>query len=296
MALAHRCAASERLLRVIPTSRGAWMVGAPLARLLPACCRQVCLTLSAEDTTVQIEFDLTDPVQFAMLQHRHLDVGTAAVICALLVEGDTYIDVGANWGYFACIASHVVGTSGLVLAMEPNRDAFRRLQDTVHRNVLVNVLGVSFAASEEAGRHVSLKRLFFRQTTSSFVREANDVVPSGTVTNTVDYLCRKAGGRPARLLKVDVEGAELQVLKGARELLGDARPWVILEVSSYSRRFNYSPREVHEFMRVLGYIRAYAISDEPNRPVLSLVSDAAQGQILFQPAAQELPLSLGASP
>ena len=219
------------------------------------------------------------------------------MICAVLLEGDTYIDVGANWGYFACIASQVVGTSGLVLAVEPNRDAFGRFQDTVHRNGLVNVLGVSFAAYDDVGRRVSLRRMFYRQTTSSFVRATDGGSPSDVVTNTVDYLCHKASGRSVRLLKVDVEGAELAVLKGARGLLGDVHPWVILEVSSYGSRFGYSPDEVYQFMRTLGYARAYFINDETERAgaVGRVLDNEVQGQILFQPADRDLPSSLDVS-
>lgn len=294
--LSYSCAAAEWLLRVVPSGRGTWIVGAPLARLLPQGCRRARLSLLSEETMVPVEFDLGDPVQFAMVRNGHFDLGTATVICALLAPGDTYIDVGANWGYFACIASRVVGISGLVLAIEPNLDAFRHFQDTVHRNGLVNVLSVNVAAFEEVGRRVSLRRPFYRQTTSSFVCETDTDAPASIVTNTVDYLRNKVGGGPVRLLKVDVEGAELPVLKGARELLSDLRPWVILEVSSHAVRFGHSPQEVYDFMRTFGYVRAYLISDEPGDPgVAEVVGDPIEGQILFQPPTQQLPLPLHAS-
>ncbi|HET7265961.1 MAG TPA: FkbM family methyltransferase [bacterium] len=245
---------------------------------------------------IPIEFDLGDPVQFVMVRSGQFDLGTASVICALLVQGDTYVDIGANWGYFACIASRVVGVSGLVLAVEPNRDAFRHLQETVHRNRLVNVLSANVAAYEEVGRRVSLRRPFYRQTTSSVVCETNRSGPCDIVTSTVDYLRNKIGGGSVRLLKVDVEGAELAVLKGAHELLGDLRPWVILEVSSYTVRFGHSPREVYDFMRTFGYDRAYLISDEPHSSGLAgSAGGPTEGQILFQPPTTELPRILDRS-
>jgi predicted methyltransferase len=42
----------------------------------------------------------------------------------ILGEGDIFIDVGANWGYFTCLGSKIVGDTGLVIAIEPIRDIF----------------------------------------------------------------------------------------------------------------------------------------------------------------------------
>ncbi len=259
------------------------MVGTALVRLLPPASRQASLSISCGEKHLQIEFDLGDSAQFAMVHWDHLDLGIASVICSLLKEGDTFVDVGANWGYFTCVASQVVGASGLVLAVEPNPHAYRQLLKVVRRHGLVNALCINQAALDRVGEEISLVRPFFRQTTSSYVQRK----PAGRIPDavacTVDYLLGKVKRERITVLKVDTEGADLLVLKGARALLRDVKPWVVAEVTPLASRYGYAIGALYEYMTELGYV-PFAISNDPSAPRLSgPLTEPIAGELLFQP-------------
>jgi len=218
-----------------------------------------------------------------MVKNNRFDLMTAAIVSSALADGETFVDVGANWGYFTCIGSRRVGPSGLVLAIEPNWLAHHRLLETIHRERLVNVMPMPYAAYDSLGKPVSLVKSAFRQTTSSYVREDRIEGRFETLTSTLDYMVSKVAPGSVRLIKVDTEGAELPVMRGARAILAEWKPLVILEVSEYSKRFGYAMDELYDYMTGLGYSRTYFIQDIPGEWKLwGPLTEVVEGQILFQ--------------
>jgi FkbM family methyltransferase len=289
--LMYESALLQHVINLVPRTRGNWLIGSALVKGIPRRYRSSILSLRSTvgAERIDISLDLSDPAQFAMVKNNRFDLLTASLIWSLLKEGDTFIDVGANWGYFTNIGSQAVGASGTVLAFEPNAKAFQRLLDTLRRNVVTNVFALNNAAYETAGKTMSLFSRFYRQTTGSFVRAAAREHYWDTVTTTLDYSVSKVRN-PVRLVKVDTEGAELLVMKGAEELLHGWKPWVILEVSSYSRRFGYHMNDLYDYMASLGYTRTYTINDSPESMELSgPLQDKVEGQILFVHTQTDLP-------
>jgi FkbM family methyltransferase len=141
-----------------------------------------------------------------------------------LRAGDTFIDVGANIGYYSLLASALVGASGSVTAVEASPAIFRQLQANLARNRVTNVRSVNVAASDRPGT-VPLFRgpEHNRGETSLFPGEG--YVPDGAVEaaplSTILEPQEIAG---ARLIKIDVEGAEGVVLPGLIPLLSSGRP------------------------------------------------------------------------
>ena len=259
-------------------------MGTTLARVIPGA-RWARLSLRLGDFHTDLEFDLADPVQFTMVRRGRFDLMTAAVVASSLRSGDTFVDVGANWGYFTSIASRRIGPAGLVIALEPNRVAYRRLSDTLERERLVNVLATRYAAYDRQGLKVSLVKRPLHQTTSSYVRESEAHGHSAVVTSTIDYLTSKTASGPVRMIKVDTEGAELLVMRGAQRVLAESKPLVVLEVSRYSSRFGYSMDQLYAHMSSMGYSRSHLVDDTPGRwGMLGPLTRVVEGQILFHPA------------
>jgi len=145
-----------------------------------------------------------------------LDPGISSLIKRLLKPGDTFVDVGANIGVETIPASRLCGNEGRVFAFEPNPNVFKLLLDSLELNDLCNVTCFNVAASEEA------KTLFFSV-------PANNTGSAQIVSEIRDNtFCVKAlrldaleelQNRPIKLLKIDVEGHEKNVLKGCEGLL-----------------------------------------------------------------------------
>jgi FkbM family methyltransferase len=149
-------------------------------------------------------------------------------ITELLGPGQTFWDVGAHIGFFAVIASRMVGVSGQVRCFEPMDESRDRLGRTVELNHLVNVSVSDIAVSDKSGYAVLHPHRLSPMWTLVDHQEDREGV-TVRVRN-LDDLVAEVGAPD--VIKVDVEGAELEVLRGGARLLRSARPVLLVEFSS----------------------------------------------------------------
>lgn len=149
------------------------------------------------------------------------------VLEAFLEPGDLFVDVGANVGIYATWGAKIVGPSGAVLALEPVARTRAWLEQICAENGLGHVQVISTAVGEEEGS-------VWMQTTdgaSGLSRVAGG--PEGGIEVPVTTLDRLLGSRLPALIKIDVEGHEFPVLKGALHTLGNSRVPVVFEAPDF---------------------------------------------------------------
>jgi len=188
-----------------------------------------------------------------------------------LAPGDVFLDVGANIGFFSLIASRIVGPSGEVHSFEPLPDAAALLRRTVDGNALTNVVVIEAAVGAQAG---DATMAVMKDSAYSHVVEWATGVDAGhgswhavaVRTISLDQYVAQALAGPPRLVKMDIEGAEMEALKGAHSLLSDHEgPDVICEVDeSRLARFNHTPTDVFDRFLSLGY---QALDPETLKPI-----------------------------
>jgi len=140
-----------------------------------------------------------------------------------LKPGDVFIDVGANVGYHSVLASELVGGSGKVVAVEPAPAIFSILEENLRLNHAANVRAVNCAAwdrEETLTLYTEPEQLGVVTTAVAEWAEhwglKNRVqVPAAPL----DVILKPSEYRAARMIKVDVEGAEWQVLSGMASLI-----------------------------------------------------------------------------
>jgi FkbM family methyltransferase len=185
-------------------------------------------------------------------QHE-LDV--QAAIVRLLSPGDTFLDLGASAGFFTIIAGRRVGPGGQCIAVDPDPFNCQHVRAQAELNGLSNCVVIEAAAAERAGS----ARFALSAPGESTGHLAGDAEPVASAvdvtTTTVDDICQ-ALGRVA-LVKADVEGAEVRVLRGATRTLATIRPAWLMEVHSPELG-----REVRQIMRDAGY-RFTTLAGEP---------------------------------
>ncbi len=149
----------------------------------------------------------------------------------VLKPGDTFIDVGANIGVLSLLAARLVASSGRVFAFEPNPFVYSALVQLVHANGLADRCTVFPIALDRAPGSLRLSVSAFgsqtmaRTSVMKFDPNAREVNIIGCTLDTV------LSPLPAvKCIKVDVEGAELNVLKGATRLVTRTHPIVCVEV------------------------------------------------------------------
>jgi FkbM family methyltransferase len=184
---------------------------------------------------------------------------TSLVLRSVLRDGDTFIDVGANVGWFSMLASRWTGSRGTVLSVEPSSRECQRLREHVVHNRLSNVRVLQLAAGAEEGdavlhvadeRHSGLNTL-----RPTFMYD--DVVESYTekvCIRTLDHVVAQEHVAKVHVIKIDVEGAEYDVLLGARDILERDRPAVIIEVAGRTAAPRHAGREaIERLLRSFGY-------------------------------------------
>jgi len=162
------------------------------------------------------------------------------------------IDCGAHFGYYTSYFNQVVAGSGKVLAIEPNPSSVSLLERRQRREGWSRVVMSSSAAwSSETSLAFDRDGPFDVASRVSASSAPGDVKVSAT---TIDRLVATYGIRSLYMIKVDVEGAELEVLEGARATLENLSPLVVCEVGNDYRKDveNYCA-ELFEFLSSVNY-------------------------------------------
>lgn len=166
-----------------------------------------------------------DPRNWATTQAYFVGVfepQETAVVQAILRPGSTFVDVGANWGYFTLIASPSVGPRGSVIAIEPEPRMCEALRANIALNDFPNVTVCQLAAIEREAR---IPFLPYDEATDSYgmsrVASAGDCQDRIVTVQgrPLDDLLQAHGVRRVSLLKMDVEGAEARALAGLHRSL-----------------------------------------------------------------------------
>jgi FkbM family methyltransferase len=154
-----------------------------------------------------------------------------SALASLLRPGDIFYDVGANLGFFSVLAGRLVGPTGRVYSFEPVPRNVASVRENARLNRMEQIEVFPIAVSDRTG--VS-DLLLSHHVGGAALPEAGpppDHSETALVaTARLDDLLRDAKVRPPAVVKIDVEGAELQVLEGLRSILATQRPVVLLEV------------------------------------------------------------------
>ena len=142
-----------------------------------------------------------------------------------VVAGSTVIDVGANIGFFTVPFARWVGSEGQVISVEPEAVNFDSLRDRVQRLGLSNVVSLVNAAAIEVPGRV---RLAVNLDNPADHRVAEQGIPVTAVT--VDALVGERGWPDVSLIKIDVQGSELRVIRGALQTLRRFQPALFVEL------------------------------------------------------------------
>lgn len=171
----------------------------------------------------------------------------------------TVLDVGANIGYFSLLGAALGSPGARVIAFEPNPRLADMLARSIKLNPSLNIRLERSAVGESPGVSPLHLTSDYRNNGLSSLRADLPHTAGGTIpvrVTTVDDYC--AAGRLAPdLIKIDVEGFELQVLRGASETLSKAAPGVVICEVSPERE---DPQQVIDLMRSFGYA-AHTITD-----------------------------------
>ena len=152
-------------------------------------------------------------------------------IASLLHPGDVFYDIGANIGFFSVIAAQLVGPKGQVYAFEPVPDNISLLEHNLALNGFRQAQVLQYAISNRTGKGELLLADWNGGATLSAASAPPDLKGALTVDLvTIDALVTQKNIGAPTLAKIDVEGAELDVLEGMVETIETYHPVIIFEI------------------------------------------------------------------
>lgn len=203
---------------------------------------------------VTMKLGIVDVIERTLLTTGVWDPIVEQVLRQSLKPGDTFLDVGANIGYFSLLASNLVGPDGTVVSFEPSVRALAKLTTHLSLNQCHNVTVCSQAMGEIIGTN-NLNWAPSSNIGGSTI--ARGTASQGTsekiAVRRLDDVCNEMSLSPSAV-KLDVEGFELFALRGARQMLEQHHPLVICELTNeFLRDHGHSAGDMLIFMSNFGY-------------------------------------------
>jgi len=180
---------------------------------------------------IHYELDLSDMV------HWYIYFGfkniAKIILESMINEGNLVFDVGANIGDLTLNMAKKLGTEGKVYAFEPDPTNFEILKQNISRNSLKNIQLNNIGFGSESGSF-QLHRIDDRNRgRNRILPNENDSTNSSSVKiSTIDNFVAENNISSIDLIKIDVEGFEYNVLKGAKNTLKQLKPKLFVEISS----------------------------------------------------------------
>jgi FkbM family methyltransferase len=185
------------------------------------------------------ELDLSQGIDFAIFLGNIYERQTRAALRKLVSPSSLVLDIGANIGAHTLHLAQLVGPAGRVIAFEPTDFAFRKLR----RNLELN---------PELAARVTARHCFLTDTDAATVPSAiysswplarrddlhakhlgHEMKTESAQARSLDGIVAELADRKVQLVKLDVDGFECDVLRGATRLLRDVRPVFVMELSPY---------------------------------------------------------------
>jgi len=205
---------------------------------------------------VRFECDLRDKVPRA-IYYTGFDRRDCRALRRIIRPGSVILDAGANVGYFTLLFAKWLRGKGVVHSFEPFPETARRFERNLelnpglrplvrlHRSALSDFVGKMRMSVPDQGN-----------------QGCNFLSPSGETeveVTTLDSFCEGERIERVDLIKIDVEGSEVALLRGAEKFIRRLRPVLVIEVNqSTLQRFGYSSRDLIEHIGQYGYHLHYA--------------------------------------
>jgi FkbM family methyltransferase len=192
----------------------------------------------------------TDVIIRELLINDVFEPHQSEVIRNLLPKDGMFFDVGANIGYFSILGARVVGVGGHVFAFEPVDAIYTLLSKNIELNAVNNIImPVKLACFSTSGEMTMIQS---EEPSKSHLSYSEGTNTDKVSVTTLDDFVEQRGISRIDCIKIDAEGADLEVIRGGRRTIERCRPAVILE-TDHLGRFGSSRLDVSRFFESLDY-------------------------------------------
>lgn len=216
-------------------------------------------------------------VELALYQTGTYEKGTIQLLGDFLKKGSIFMDIGANIGLMSTIASKIVGEKGRVYAVEANPKTIEVLRHNCAINQCENIEILPIALASEKGSAILYENWNVNRGGASLISQGDEHGITVSKERLDDLFSPDS---PVHLVKIDVEGFELEVLKGGVAWFKTQQPVFIIEVSTQrSNQEGATPESIMSFVADLGNYSFYKQKGTKER----------RGKLVSVTSAQDLP-------
>ena len=181
---------------------------------------------------------LPEAVSTELYRYRFFERDVCAFLILTLRPGQTFVDVGAHFGFFSVLARHLVGDEGRIVAFEPTPSTFQVLSHNLQK--WGNATAINKAAwNEQSALEIQDFGLTLSAYNSIFSARQDERTRGKSAVRITKVEAIDLDTELARLnvvpdvIKIDAESSELQVLRGAMRILTNCRPAISMEVGDF---------------------------------------------------------------
>ena len=200
---------------------------------------------------ITYELDLREVIDSSLYFTSTYEVKIDRLFEKYVKPGSTVVDIGANIGLHTLRSALLTGEKGKVLAIEPSTWAIKKLQRNLELNAkLIKTIQI---------RHHALGEKVERSLTLGFqssyrLNGDNEIKPEVVDVLTLDSIAEQDSLQSVDFIKIDVDGHELHILRGAKNMLSTSKPVLVVEFTpSYSTSYLDELTVIEQHLRSLGY-------------------------------------------
>jgi len=227
----------------------------------------------------RIKCTLRDYIQARILHFGFWEPNISSLTELILARGDVFVDIGANIGYYSLLASKLVGAEGSVIAIEASPSTFQILSTHVRENKAANVRIINKAAADAPGSLMLYRALPGNLGTATTTKSRGYDEEAIVESVPIDHILSCEERSRLRLIKIDIEGGELLVLRRFIQTINmyPAGINLIVEVSTWEDPCGWS--DVFAQLRLAGF-HAYLIENDYGYDAYSNWREPAPLQLL----------------
>lgn len=185
----------------------------------------------------------------------------------ILRDGNTFIDIGANIGLMSLHAAKILDEKGKVLSFEPSSSSYNLLVENIGLNNFRNIKAVNIAVGSTNGVVKIFENMSKNRGSSSLIKPNHTESCHRIVINRLDDYLEEHQINCISCIKIDVEGWELEVLKGAVNTFSASNaPICIIECSTLHPMFGGDIQDIYAFFQDINYYRVFRLARGKEKP------------------------------
>ncbi|NIM92519.1 MAG: FkbM family methyltransferase [Anaerolineales bacterium] len=209
--------------------------------------------------------DLTDP-RFLLTINELKRLTDTKVLSQLLEEGDTFVDVGANQGTYSIIASHLVGSIGYIVSIEPQNRLAHAIERSLAESPVTKYKVYQVAVGDHKGETTLIVPYNYSGMAGLYRNFSglNGYYECKVSMRRFDDLVDWKNFKGQVLIKLDIEGSEFAFLQGASRMIDALRPTILMELNPQAlNAAGTGIVDIKEMLKSLGY-RTYSEAGNPS--------------------------------